>query len=398
MPKIVKKTQAVADLESEVVRLVRAQGPISRVELARELKLVASTAGIYVDRLLERGFLRESAQTARRFGRPPMLIELNPQRGRFIGVDFDARQVMAASVDFSQQPMEQACRTIPARAGVERVLRTIEELIEEAIGAGKSEVLGIGLGVPGPIDAEGGISRHYKFIRGWSDVPIGPRIRDRFGLPTFVENNLRSMALGELWCGQGRGAKHLICLGIRSGIGTGIVVDGKLLAGAHSLAGEIGHWKCQELPGFGNGRADADAGAPRTIEDSASMTGILAEAAARLAAGRTSALGGPGDAPAAAALLAAAQNGDELAWELVEQAAQVHGWVVHQLATLLDPELVVLAGPLAESDAYLEVVRQAAARYSPAPLRASLVRSTLGDFAGAMGAAALAFHHWKPQR
>lgn len=393
MATIVKKPQAVADLESEVVRLIRARGALSRIALARELKLVASTAGIYVDRLVERGFLMESALAARGVGRPPVLIELNPKRGRFIGIDFDARQVMAAAVDFTQQPLQRLRRTLPARANVERVLSTIEKLIDEAIGADKCEVLGIGLGVPGPIDAEQGVSRSYPFLRGWRDVPIGAQIRDRFGLPTFVENNLRSMALGELWCGPGRGVRHLVCLGIRSGIGTGIIVDGQLLAGAHNLAGEIGHWKCPE----GVQRTGA-ARKARTIEECASLTGILADAAAKLARGRKSLLGKPGETPTPAALVAAFRSGDALACELVGQAAQVHGWLVHQLATLFDPELVVLAGPLAECDEYLIAVREAAASHSVAPLRARVERSTLGEFAGAMGAAALAFHHWKPRR
>src|SRR6516165_4619434 len=143
MTKIVRKPHAVADLESAMVRLVRARGSISRTELAQELKLVASTAGIYADRLIRGGYLVESKTTPRGLGRPPVLIELNPRRGRFIGVDFDARQVMTVVVDFAQRPLEQVCRTIPARAGTEHVLSTIEESIRAVIGPRKSEVLGI---------------------------------------------------------------------------------------------------------------------------------------------------------------------------------------------------------------------------------------------------------------
>ena len=152
MPKTKKKPQAVANLESAVVRLVRAKGAIARIELARELKLVASTAGIYVDRLIERGYLVESVRAVRGLGRPPVMVELNPQGGRFIGVDFDARQVMAVAVDFAQQPLEQVRRTIPPRATTARVLSIIESLVAEVIGSRRRDVLGIGLAVPGPID------------------------------------------------------------------------------------------------------------------------------------------------------------------------------------------------------------------------------------------------------
>jgi N-acetylglucosamine repressor len=234
----VRKPQAVAGLESKLLRIVRGKGAISRVELARELDLVPSTAGIYVERLLKDRFLIESTSTARTLGRPPILLQLNPDGGRFIGVDFDARQIMAVAVDFAQQPLVQVQRTIPARSGAERVLTLIEEVIQEAAGSQRRDVLGIGLGVPGPIDADRGLSLRYDFIHDWQNVAVGPRMAARFRVPVFVENNLRSMALGELWCGRGQGLRHLVCLGIRSGIGAGIIVDGKLLGGAHNLAGE----------------------------------------------------------------------------------------------------------------------------------------------------------------
>ncbi|HUY90351.1 MAG TPA: ROK family protein [Pirellulales bacterium] len=448
MPKVVKKPQAVSNLESAIVRRVSARGAISRIDLARDLGLVPSTAGIYVDRLIERGFLAESAKAARGIGRPPVLVELNPKGGRFIGVDVDARQVMAASVDFAQRPLAQACRTLPVRATVERVLGEITRSIAELIGASDRDVLGIGLGVPGPIDAERGVSRRYEFIRDWVDVPIRERIAASFRAPVFVENNIRAMALGELWCGQGRGLRHLVCLGVRSGIGSGIVVDGKLLAGASNTAGEIGRWPCPEWQRDAKSFASvarthsqespvghALRGVPRnkvrvsnapreerhggralqsqrengevpllhalttaTIEDVASLTAILARAAEELQRGRTSSLGSPGEAPTAQRLMEAAGEGDDLACELIEQAARIHGRVVHQLALLLDPECVIVAGPLSESDAYLATLRQHASRFGGQQIGAKVVRSTLGALGGALGAAALAFHYWKPRR
>lgn len=392
MPKVVKKPQAVSNLESAIVRRVSARTAISRIELARELGLVPSTAGIYVDRLIERGFLTESARSARGVGRPPVLVELNPQGGRFIGVDVDARQVMAAAVDFTQRPLAQVRRTLPVRATVERVLAEITRSIAELVGASDRDVQGIGLGVPGPIDAERGVSRRYEFIRDWVDVPIRDRIAAAFRAPVFVENNIRAMALGELWCGQGRGLRNLVCLGVRSGIGSGIIVDGKLLAGAGNTAGEIGRWPCPELP------ATAAKAHRATIEDVASMTALLAQAAAALRRGRASSLGAAGETPTAQRLLEAAGEGDCLACELIEQAAEIHGRVVQQLALLLDPECVIVAGPLSESDAYLAALRLHASQHGFPQIGEKIVRSTLGALGGALGAAALAFHYWKPRR
>jgi glucokinase len=206
----------------------------------------------------------------------------------------------------------------------------------------------------------------------------------RFGVPTFVENNVRSMALAELWCGQGRGLRNLICLGIRSGIGSGIVVEGQLLRGANNVAGEIGRWSWP--PADARSRRTASS-PPQTIEDVASLTAILAKAANT-----------PGEVHSVAQLLGALASEDRLTLRLCDEAANVHGWIVHQLSELFDPQRIILAGPLVESDRYLAAVQQAASRLGGPETAERVVRSTLGEFAGAIGAAALVFNHWRPRR
>src|ERR1700723_1588836 len=96
------KHQSIANIEGDLLRKVRAQEGLSRIELARSLNLAPSTVGIYVDHLIEEGFLSEGKRVGREFGRPPTALGLNAQGGRFIGVDFEARNIMATAVDFSQ--------------------------------------------------------------------------------------------------------------------------------------------------------------------------------------------------------------------------------------------------------------------------------------------------------
>ncbi|HEY1784260.1 MAG TPA: ROK family protein [Pirellulales bacterium] len=376
MSKALKKLQVVSDLESAMIRLVRARGGISRVEMARKLKLVPSTAGIYVDRLLAEGYLIETAISVRGVGRPPVVVELNPRAGRFVGVDFDARQIFATAVDFAHQPLQEARRTIPMRASVDRVLEIIADTIAEVAGTKPRDLLGVGLGVPGPVDAARGVSLRYAFLRDWQDVPIGPRIAEHFSVPVSVENNLRSIALAELWSGQGRGLRNFVCLGVRSGIGSGIIVDGQLLRGANNQAGEIGRWVYPDALG------DAPGMPAPTIEDVASLSALL----------RTLELATVAD------LLAALERRQRAVVAMVQKAARVHGWVAHQLATLFDPERLIIAGPLVEQEVYLAALQSAAADFGGATLAANLTPSMLGSYAGATGAAALAFQHWKPQR
>jgi predicted NBD/HSP70 family sugar kinase len=379
MSKVIKKPHAVADLESAIVRLVRARSSLSRSDLARELDLVASTAGIYADRLIGDGFLVERKSTAAGTGRPPVLISLNPGGGRFVGVDFDARQVLAVAVDFTQHPLKRVRRKLPANPTPDRVLAKVEEAIREAIGPRTRDVLGIGVGVPGPVDPELGVARGYRFLPGWRDVPIRDRLRASFKVPVHVENNARALALGELWCGRGRGLRNLVALSVRTGIGAGIVIDGKLLQGAGNRAGELGAWARPEdaLPS-----PDA-ASPPASIEDAASVASLLAHA------------GGDRTLPE---LLRAADFGDRPARLALERVSDYHAWVLHQLALVFDPERLIVGGPLVESRLYRDSVHAAAARLAGPEVAARVVTSDLGPFAGALGASSLAFHLWRPRR
>src|SRR6185369_6919097 len=113
------------------------------------------------DRLISEGFLLERQKPQRDFGRPPTLLSLNPAGGRFIGVDFEAHNIMGTAVDFSQQPINQIHRTILPADSVETIIGKIEQTIEELIGDHASEVLGIGVAVPGFMDPKTQIALYY---------------------------------------------------------------------------------------------------------------------------------------------------------------------------------------------------------------------------------------------
>ena len=398
------KHQQVAALDAAMVRCVRERGGCSRVELARELKLAPSTAGIYVDRLVREGFLLETAGTRRAAaGRPSAPLRPNPDRGRFVGVDFEARGLAVAAVDFSQAPLRHAQRAIAPGESVGRILAKIERAIGAAIDSDPRPVLGIGVGVPGLIDPVTHVAMHYDFIRGWDRIRLGARLEARFGVPVFLENNIRSMALAELWFGAARGRRNFVCVGIRSGIAAGVVVDGQLLHGARYRAGEIGHWTCPvppELasPGGGRGEGWGGAGAAR-LEHVASLSALAAAAERGVARGRKTSLAAGRGPVTADRVLSAARAGDAYAGSLVRAAGRVHGWVAHQLRVLFNPERIVFAGPLADPGLpFMEAVRGTARGLDDAGDEAEIVPSTLGRANGALGAAALALHQWRPVR
>ncbi len=385
------KHETIAHLEGDLLRRVRAQEGLSRIELARSLNLAPSTVGIYVDHLIEQGFLSEGKRVGREFGRPPTALGLNAQGGRFIGVDFEARNIMATAVDFSQKPLKQFHDTIAETDSVEHILEKIEHAICEVKSNDDRRVLAIGVGVPGSIDPVHGIARQYKHIRGWNNIPLVERLTGRFPVPVFLENNIRSMALAELWFGQGRGLRDFICLGMRSGIGAGIVIDGHIYHGSNNLAGEIGDWPCALAALNGAGLPDR----LPVLEEIASLRGIQAFLAAN---GQDNPLHAQlGAEFSLAQLLKAGRDGDEKINQLLARVASTLGLVASQLDRAFNSGKIILAGAFPAFGAqFLERVRQSYQEFSRSEDPTRLVVSDLGEFNGALGAAALAVHEWKP--
>jgi glucokinase len=402
------KRKLVANVEAELLRRVRSQAGLSRVDLARQLHLAPSTVGAYVDRLISEGFLSERQKIERDFGRPPTLLALNPQGGRFIGVDFEAHNIMAAVVDFSQQPIRQIHQTISSSDSVSEIIAKIEGAVEDLMDGHGHHVLGIGVGVPGIIDPKKQIAIHYEHIQGWQNIPLGERLTNRFKVDVFLENNIRSMALAELWFGQGRGLDHFICLGIRTGIAAGIIAGGRLLHGDKNLAGEIGGWLCPVAPIQKSpatpGTSPADVWACnklQPLEQIASIPAILGTLTRAISQGASTLLKEHEASLNFEHVIEAAKAGDPLVLSILEDVAQTLGWVVCQVNALSNPRKIILAGPLVGlGDTFLKPLQQAVYNFC-AELRQQapkVVDSDLGHFNGALGAAALALHEWKPKR
>jgi len=393
--------EQMANVDSEILKRVRACPGVSRIELARELQIAPSTVGNYVGRLITEGFLVESEKMGNEGGRPPTALRLDPDGGQFIGVDFEARNIMAMAVDFSDRPLKHAHRTILETDSVPQIIAKLEEAIREVLPENPSRLLAIGVGVPGLVDPNKGIAIHYKYINNWRDVALAAPLAERFGVPVYLENTIRSMTLAELWFGQGRGGKDWLCVGIRSGIGAGIVAGGQLQRGADYRAGEIGRWRCpqssQPAARFfaGGSRVETEL---QEISSVRAVIGALERARKDTKKSVLSALPHP---LVFADVVRAAQQRDALTSQIIGVAAEMLGWAVAQLVLALNPDRVILAGPLTLlGDSLLDPLRKRAEKIlvaSGAEIPA-ILNSTMGEYSGALGAAALAVHEWKPSR
>src|SRR5262245_5417589 len=171
----------LANLESEIIKQVRAAPGVSRVSLAKVLQLAPSTVGHYVARLRQERFLTETKHPPSEAGRPPTQLHLNPEGGQFIGIDFEAHNIMGMAVDFSDTPLKHVHRTIETKDTVPQILKKIEEAIVEVLPESPDRLLAIGIGVPGLVDSENGVALQYKHIKQWNNVGLTAVLSKEFG-------------------------------------------------------------------------------------------------------------------------------------------------------------------------------------------------------------------------
>ncbi|MCB1279242.1 ROK family protein [Prosthecobacter sp.] len=358
---------------------VRSGRATSRTTLAKALGISPSTVGLYVDQLIAERFLNESGLNQGPMGRPRRILTTRPDAGWFAGVEFNAQRIQAIGVDFSGAVLASVVQVLPAEVTADQVIKAILLSVSKLAASTRSPLLSVGLGVPGLVDAKAGVGLHYAFIPDWNDVPVVERIGSRLNVPVILQNNLRAIALAERWFGGGHELSNYVILGPRSGFGVAMVQDGKLIEGAHHAAGEMGRWPWPLADGKGSSQELHHAlSAPATWRRLAGV-GLRAKL--------------PEDLREGLAELASKQGPE---WDSVcEDFARVIGC----LQLLADTGVFILHGPLTMlGTRFCESITQTALELMPALGAAGLriVPSTLGDDAGALGAASLAMEAWMP--
>jgi len=308
-----------------------------------------------------------------------------------LAVDLGGTQIRAALCDPSGQTFRRVARPTRANEGqevvLERICRTIAEAME---GVAAEEVAGIGIGAPGPLNPVTGILREAPNLPGWYNVPLRSLISERFGRPTFLGNDANLAALAEYSYGAGRGVRDLIYLTISTGIGSGIIADGRMLLGATGLAAEAGHIIIKPngpLCGCGNHGC---------LEALASGPAITRDTVGRLKKGKksriTKMVGGDLSKVDAKIISEAAQAGDRLAVNALRRAGQYLGIGIVNLLHLFNPRMVILGGSVTKAGPLLLDPMSKTVRTLARPEYwegLSVVQAALGDDVGLLGAVAL---------
>ncbi len=310
-----------------------------------------------------------------------------------IGVDIGGTNLVVGAVaeDGSRVLGDHSRPTDPTR-GPDAVVNDIVAMVQQTRAQllatePAAEVLGLGIGAPGPLDTRNGIVILTPNL-GWSNMPLRARLSEPLGLRASLDNDANCAVLGECWVGAAREARYVIGITIGTGIGGGIVLDGQLYHGASDSAGEIGHMTIDL-----NGRR-CSCGAYGHLEAYASGPAIASRAAEQIEAGAESLLnemvGGDLKRITAQTVYSAAQQGDTLAHDVVRETAHYLAAGLASLLNIFNPDLVVVVGGVTGAgDRLFEPLRHEVARgaFKPAVQACRIVPGELGGLAGVYGAA-----------
>ncbi|MFC5005050.1 ROK family transcriptional regulator [Dactylosporangium cerinum] len=371
---------------------------VSRVEIAQHTGLTPQTVSGIVRRLIDEGIVREDGARTSNGGKPRTVLRLNADAGRAVGLHFDPVELAAVVVDLLGRPLVIARRPTPRPADPTLVTAAMAELVDEVLldaGVQRSQVLGLGLATPGPIDQHVGMVISPPQLANWSRVPIKEMLAAATGLDVTLDNDATAAAVAERWAGAGRGVANFAYFHLGTGVGGGLVLGHQVYRGGSMNAAEFGHTSvAEDGPGCYCGNRGC-------LESLVNPPAIVAAAHRLLAAG-----------PAASSLselyradplavdhptiCLAAAAGDPLAAAVIDAAAEHLATVVVNVVNIVDVDLVILGG---------HGIRHVEARFRQAVVRALATRplarririvdvalSPLGVDAAVVGGAALVLH------
>ena len=365
------------------LQLLRDGRPRTRAELAHISGQARSTVAMRVDQLLSSGLVAPTGEAASTGGRPPATFAFNPSARVVVAVDLGATHARVAVTDLAATVLAEHLEVISIGDGpgpvLSRVTAVAAGLLERS-NRSRHEVVGIGIGLPGPVDHDTGRPTNPPIMPGWDGADVTAQLRQHLGeVPVLVDNDVNIMALGE-HATAFRDVDHLLFVKVATGIGAGIISDGSIRRGAHGAAGDLGH---VQVPGGSD--VVCRCGNTGCLEALASGRAIAAELTAAGIAASSS-----------ADVVALVRAGDLTATAAVREAGRALGGVLAACVSMLNPSVIVVGGAVAEAGEHLlagtrEVVYRRSLPLATQHLR--ILTSRTGGRAGIIGASTLAIEH-----
>jgi len=375
--------------ESALLEIIREQGPITRLDIARTLNISLSTITRIVNPLITAGQIIERGGSDSSGGRQPSLLEYNFRSSLIISV-YLGQHMIASLSDLKGTILSRRSKlSLQGEKGLQQLISLVESLRTEAQTLGLP-LQGVCVGAQAIVTFPDGIVTWSPTLK-WRNLPLKSLLEKALGLPVVVENEVNLMALGEVWRGAGQGFANIICLSLGDGIGSGLILGGHLYRGSHWASGEIGYL----IPSKDYlGKIYDKYGC---LENLAGSSGITHRTMVRLEAGELSILiekGGviPTDLTAEQ-VLNAARAGDPLANSIVAETVDLFSITIANLISIVDPERIIISGDLAEfGDLFLGPIKQRIQGLLPT-VTPEILLSELKMDAAVLGAVAIVMRH-----
>jgi len=379
--------RSLRDLNRQrVVDSLREQGTASRAELARMTGLSRTTVSSLVSDLMEAGLVVEQEEATGvahgdHGGRPPVPLSLNRSAGVVVGVDFGHTHLRVAVADLSHDVLAEAGQELDVDHSAEEGLDAAAELVTQVLAeaeTGRDRVIGVGMGVPGPINSDTGAVGSSSILPGWVGVDAAAEMSRRLGLAVQVENDANLGAVGEFAWGAGQGHSELVYIKLSSGVGAGLLLGGRLYRGVGGTAGEIGHTPAQ------HGEAICRCGSRGCLETIAS-----ARSSAELLGDSR------GEEVSSRRLLELNAEGDPAAQRVIGEAGREIGVSLAGLCNLINPDRVIVGGEMsAAGETITKPIEESIGRWAipSAAEQVTVVPGVLGERAELLGALALVLH------
>jgi glucokinase-like ROK family protein len=384
---------SLGTVEIRVLKLLR-QGPFfSRAEIAEATGLSRSRVTEVLAALQRGNLIVPSKVGDSTGGRPPMLLSFNKQARYILGFDFGATACRIGITNLAGEPLCIHEEALEIKQGPDHVLKRALAMMRTLLGnegISNGMILGIGVGLPGPVEFRTGIPISPPIMPGWDGCRVADFFRNDFTCPVFVDNDVNVMALGEQWAGAGRGVDDFLFIKVATGVGAGIICNSRIYRGAQGCAGDVGHIMAEETGprcNCGNiGCLEALAAAPAMVRQAlaAVSEGSSAELADLLATnGHLTAV----DVGRAAA------HGDQAAIDIIRRSGRLIGQVLAGLVNFYNPSLIVIGGGVSRVGHLLlaairETVYNRSLSLSTRDL--SIVTSSLDNRGGVIGCAIMA--------
>jgi predicted NBD/HSP70 family sugar kinase len=338
-----------------------------------------------VGQLLATGLVRESGAGDSSGGRPPTLLNFQDDAFVLVGIELAVSKMHIVVTDLRGCVRASRRRLHPVVEHPDSTLKLVQKLIDACLGElglSPARVLGIGVGVPCPVDPNAPDHLHLRLLPKWEGVSLIAALKRVYGCPVYVENDANLGALAERWWGAGIGGEDLAFIQIETGVGAGLIISGQLYRGSGGSAGEIGHTAIDPRG------PKCICGLPGCLGAMIGAKNILHRAETLLKDGRPSRLTRHG--LSIEAIVDAAHVGDVVARQVIGEAGSYLGLAVAGLLNLLNPAIVVLSGPLVMAgDLLLAPIRETLRNRTlwKSVAEARIVTSLLGDAAIPIGAA-----------